>query len=40
MDITLKWKCDSEVVLNANRYAKVKDLEELKNKEESENCGG
>lgn len=34
MDVTLKGKCDSEVVLIANRCAKLKTLDELKNKEE------
>lgn len=40
VDITLKWKCDSEVVLIANRYANVKTLDELKSKEQSEKCEG
>lgn len=33
VDITLKWKCDCEVVLIANMFAKVKALDELKYKE-------
>lgn len=40
MDIMLKWKCDSEVVLNANRYAKIKALDERKNNEQREKCEG
>ncbi|KAK2518815.1 hypothetical protein Q9966_014178 [Columba livia] len=34
VDVTQKGKCDSEVVLIANRCAKLKTLDELKNKEE------
>jgi len=32
VDITLKWKRDSEVVLIANRYAKVKALDDVRKK--------
>lgn len=36
--ITLKWKCDSEVVLIASRYTKAEGLEEVKNKKQNEKC--